>query len=68
MVDTFGSAALLVDAVWCSDGSQQQSRWSGRGKLIFLHDTGRQFWSGCISLQKKKLLRKEEVEDGHRSS
>ena len=30
--------------------SDQPSRWSGRDTLIFRHDTGRQFWSGCISL------------------
>ena len=41
---------FLSDAVWCLNGSNTQLPWSGRGTLIFRHDTGRQFWSGCVSL------------------
>ena len=41
---------FLSDAVWCFNGLNQHSRWSGRGTLIFRHDTGRQFLSGCTSL------------------
>ena len=32
-------------------GSHQPSRWSGRGMLIFRHDTRRQIWSGSLSSQ-----------------
>ena len=41
---------FLSDAIWCFNGSNRSSRWPDRGTLIFRHDTGRQFWSGCISL------------------
>ena len=47
---------FLSDAIWCFNGSNQPSRWSGRCTLIFYHDTGKQFWSGCISLHQASRI------------
>ena len=49
---------FLSDAIWCFSDSNQYSRWSGRGTLIFRHDTGSQIWSGCARKKRRKRKRK----------
>ena len=61
--DTLGPLPLLSAGFNVSrspfgifDDSHQQSRWSGRGTLIFRHYAGRQIWSGCMSLHQAPRL------------